>query len=1017
MRRSRLIVLAAAWVLALVIVPSSAFAYTLYGAGHETTRNAYGNYYAGQDRCTGALCHTDIVNSKTVHSSFITDIPATPEKLLPPAGDSAFWPTPFAGLKAWPQDVYLQVGDSIGFLEYVGAADTTLGVPNPADDLHMLSGMQYTIGASAWDAATTLTVSAYSQSCSGCHNLGVTRPSNATYTLKNGGTETTSTPSGAFGLGIQCEVCHGSGKNPGAHQPGIPGVVSGTQILKAQVCGQCHETATAAEKNVAGSSFGNANGYTTDATLSAFMSPTLTVPTEAQFMSYITSGGAKPAFLPNGDNYSLRHVYYNEWLNNLAPSGHGGSYGHANPTNTAVATGDPKCLGCHSGLGFLQRIETKNPLGSLLVTDAPTLAQVKAEDPGISCQVCHDGHVGYNAENTGYDSARKWGNGTAVSCGDCHNWQFEVLEQPVQSEIIAGKRYAREPLNTAAHHPQREMFTGGNGGPNGNAGMWGVAPMGVFMPDQKCQDCHMPRTSREGMPANDDGATEGTRMSHRFHVTMPGDAARYKLRKSGDSCSVIGCHKDSAADYTRADFQQWIDTVQAGTQRHVDEATSALSAASAGLGMTGNFKDFIQSQPATVTAPSPAEWKMLQKAAQNTDFVNSDSSKGVHQPKYSAAGLNVAVIWARSFDASITATKLPRIDGGDGVRVVGTLRGNDGAPLVGATVVLEASTDGGGSWTAAQSKHLSASAFSFNTGPVLGETRFRVAYSPDAGVAYRTNELIVDVPFTTIDLAPTAAATDWVDAPVRTTLNTLGSSAITMYSLSGATMQAPTVYYGPFWIAANGTTDITYWSTSDEGAEAPRVQHVRIDRTTPSVTSDASTLYLNDAVIHVTAHDTLSGPKYVEYSVDGGGWARVDGSAATVGVSSLGAHTLRARATNNLGHTGAERVWSFSIKRATAVSAYPSTLSVTIKHGSTWVYSAAVRTGDGSLLGGKTVLLQRSTNGVSWSTVVTRVTNGRGTASRSAKMSARGTSYWRWYVPGDAKYLAAIGPRIKLVVK
>jgi hypothetical protein len=62
MRGSRLLMGLAAGALSLALAPTVAFGYTLYGASHETTRNAFGNYYAGQDRCAGAMCHTDIVN-------------------------------------------------------------------------------------------------------------------------------------------------------------------------------------------------------------------------------------------------------------------------------------------------------------------------------------------------------------------------------------------------------------------------------------------------------------------------------------------------------------------------------------------------------------------------------------------------------------------------------------------------------------------------------------------------------------------------------------------------------------------------------------------------------------------------------------------------------------------------------------------------------------------------------------------------------------------------------------------
>ena len=95
--------------------------------------------------------------------------------------------------------------------------------------------------------------------------------------MPSGAVQTTSTPSTVSELGIQCEACHGSGKNPDGHKKGVPGVVGGYQILKAQVCGQCHVSGTTPQKNVAGGFFGNPNGFTTDATLTAYLTPYSTV--------------------------------------------------------------------------------------------------------------------------------------------------------------------------------------------------------------------------------------------------------------------------------------------------------------------------------------------------------------------------------------------------------------------------------------------------------------------------------------------------------------------------------------------------------------------------------------------------------------------------------------------------------------------------------------------------------------------------------------------------------------------
>ena len=320
-----------------------------------------------------------------------------------------------------------------------------------------------------------------------------------------------------------------------------------------------------------------------------------------------------------------------------------------------VAAGNTRCLKCHSGLGFLNRIDAKGPSGKRIVPTFPTMSVVATADPGISCQVCHTGHVGM-VESGGYDSLRRKGNGDEVGCGDCHNWQFEMLDQAVQYETLAGAEYSRPARDTKSRHPQREMVSGGRGGEDGTGGLWGVPPRGEYMPDTECQDCHMPRTHKEGMPANDTGGIGGTRMSHRFHIVEPGDAQRWKLRPNGDSC-VTTCHKEEASEYTRAEFQSWIDEKRATVSAASDDTTRALQVAAAEYGLA-SWSSFIAAQPRSGAAAglSSAKWSMLQRAAQNADFVINDGSGGIHNPDYAMAGLDKALLWARSASATVEAT-------------------------------------------------------------------------------------------------------------------------------------------------------------------------------------------------------------------------------------------------------------------------------------------------------------------------------------------------------------------------
>jgi len=1020
MKRSYLLLSVIALCAATLLSPAAASAFQVTGGGGTQTQNPYGLWFAGQEACAQEGCHSAISAKESPHSNMVTDVKMFPSKLIPAADDTSFWPytSAYGGLTLRPRDMYLQVGDSqFGFLEYIGANPSSLATNVlPADDIYVWSPMEYLIEEGVWaDPTTPISYSSYSQSCSQCHNLGVTRPSNAKYTLPNGGIQTTTTPSSVSGFSIQCEVCHGSGKTPDGHKKGVPAVVGGKQLLKAQVCGQCHVGGTTPQKNVKGTAFGNPNGYTTDTTLSAYLTPFTTVESSATFMNFINNGGTKPKFLPNGANYSMRHSYYNEWLVNKVPSGYGGDKGHADPFNKAIETyADPKCLKCHSGLGFLNRIGAVGPSGKKIVGTFPTISEVATSDPGISCQVCHTGHVGYKEH--GYDSLRRWANGKTVDCGDCHNWQFEMLDQAVQFETIAGEEYARPALNTRTRHPQREMYTGGEGGEYGIGGMWGVAPAGEFMPGVECVDCHMPRTHREGMPANDDGNKEATRMSHRFHIVEPGDAERWKLRPNGDSC-VASCHEEDAADFTRAEMQAWIDQQRSMVQTASNDATAALQASAVDLGLAG-WANFIAAQPTTGSASAiPAStWKMLQRAAQNVDFVVSEASGGIHNPPYALAGLAKAKTWASSADALLDAKISPVPVNGAGTEVVGSLTSGAGGVIPGAQVVLQTSSDGGTTWSAVATvtPNATTGAFSANTGRIVGSRLYRCSFTPLDGVVFLSDELQVDIPVTTAAFLPVTAPDGWLNASLVTVTLNATPGSLTLYTLSGATTALQSVYTGPISITAEGATTITYWSTDADGIEAANTALVRLDRTAPTVSTDAVAEYLKTSTVRVWGTDTGSGVSKLEYALDGAAMTTAGSTWANISTTKLGKHSLVAQVTDGAGKV-TSRTISYRVRNQPSLTRSPSGSSYTVGRGKSLSFKGTLKSSTGTAIGGKSVKLQKSSNGTSWSTYKTFTSNSSGVVSFTLKPSSKGTVYWRWYSAENDSYRYAASSKMRIV--
>ena len=282
--------------------------------------------------------------------------------------------------------MYLQVGDGHGLIDYVGPQGSALATKVvPADDLPLWSPMYFLVEENMWEPPTgKIANGVYGQSCSSCHNVGPTRPANASYALGNGATQTTSTPTTVSELGVQCEACHGSGKNPNGHKNGVPGVVGGYQVLRSQVCGQCHVAGVTPQKGVSGSAFGNPNAYTTDETLTAYLTPSTVVETEGALMNFLNGQTAtKPKFLPRRQLLDATQLLQ-RWLVNKVPVECWQREGPRRPGERlregAVAAGNTRCLKCHSGFGFLNPIDAKGPSGKRIVPTFPTMSVVATAD-------------------------------------------------------------------------------------------------------------------------------------------------------------------------------------------------------------------------------------------------------------------------------------------------------------------------------------------------------------------------------------------------------------------------------------------------------------------------------------------------------------------------------------------------------------------------------------------------------------------------------------------------------------
>ncbi|MEV6442638.1 copper-binding protein [Amycolatopsis sp. NPDC051716] len=159
-------------------------------------------------------------------------------------------------------------------------------------------------------------------------------------------------------------------------------------------------------------------------------------------------------------------------------------------------------------------------------------------------------------------------------------------------------------------------------------------------------------------------------------------------------------------------------------------------------------------------------------------------------------------------------------------------------------------------------------------------------------------------------------------AIVTVTASDAGSGiAAVEYQVDGG---AWTVYTAPVPVSAAGSHTVGYrardvaGNASAEGSVSFTVV-AGGDTTAPSVAlqvagnQDGGWNYVGSATVTVTATDTESGVGSVEYKVDESAWTRY---AAPVVVSALGAHTVRARATDVAGNVSAEVAGSFRVVAA-----------------------------------------------------------------------------------------------------
>lgn len=437
-----------------------------------------------------------------------------------------------------------------------------------------------------------------------------------------------------------CLSCHSS---PGAVAPDksswlatlhavvfsneIDGAAEFASAPMRQSCLQCHTTGFSANTNVADGGFSSmqlATGWTIPAVLTNgnYVSMQQHYPTVAAIANVQCESchgpGSMHLTLAGNTNYisvnytsgdcnqchddATHHAYGTEWLNSV----------HA--VTTTDPAGNSSCVGCHTGKGFIARVE------------GITSGVDTSYDP-IGCQACHEPHgdtiptnnphmIRTLASVTFQDGTVVTNGGEGLLCMECH-----------QSRQNAAT-YASNPNNASSHFgphhgTQGDMLEGVNAYTFGQ-----VIPSSAHANavSNTCVTCHMQTLS-----------------SSDPNLLLAGGHTFNMATNSNDLVAACQqCHGPSVSSFNFPlqdyDGDGVVEGVQTEVQHLLNKVAMLLP------GGTNNVINNTVTPAKTWTAPQV-------EAAYNYLFVQSDGSLGIHNTAY-AVGLLKASIANLTGDAN-----------------------------------------------------------------------------------------------------------------------------------------------------------------------------------------------------------------------------------------------------------------------------------------------------------------------------------------------------------------------------
>ncbi|MBI1177621.1 hypothetical protein GC207_09300 [bacterium] len=296
------------------------------------------------------------------------------------------------------------------------------------------------------------------------------------------------------------------------------------------------------------------------------------------------------------------HPFGTEWLNS----------GHAIAPTYPTGPGREACVGCHSSIGFLQRMDG--------ITNNIDTAYMP-----INCQTCHEPHGETTPANNPHmiramtsvtleEGTVVTNAGEGLLCMQCHRARVDA------------KTYASDPNNASSHYgphhgPQGDMLMGVNGYTYDldiPSSAHGTAVTNT------CVTCHM-----QNIPSTDPAFTFAG--GHTFKPAWETDSVDEDLV---GACQQ--CHGTSVTSFDIALKDYNGDGVVEGVQTEVKHLLDKLSTL---LPNSSGVVDGLVKTPLTAKTWTPAQME----AAYNYAFVTEDKSMGIHNTAYTVGLLKASI--------------------------------------------------------------------------------------------------------------------------------------------------------------------------------------------------------------------------------------------------------------------------------------------------------------------------------------------------------------------------------------